>query len=126
MAQAAAEIVLDAQQPLLHMGELMHESWRLKRAMGSHVSTPAIDAIYERGRQAGALGGKLLGAGGGGFVLFFVAPSDSQRFQAAMRPLLRVPIGLAAPGCRLIVDEPEPEVYDATYPRRSRAHAHSG
>ena len=70
---------------------MLDESWRLKRRTGSKVSTTQIDALYEAGLRAGALGGKLLGAGGGGFLLFYVQEERRQAVKAALKDLLRVP-----------------------------------
>jgi D-glycero-alpha-D-manno-heptose-7-phosphate kinase len=70
---------------------LLDESWRLKRALADNVSTGHIDDIYDTARKAGALGGKLLGAGGGGFLLLFVRPEEQARVRAALDRLLWVP-----------------------------------
>src|SRR5205823_4227745 len=68
---------------LSDFGKLLHENWGLKRKLSSRISTAEIDAIYEAGRKAGALGGKLLGAGGGGFLLLFARPEDHARIRAS-------------------------------------------
>lgn len=65
-------------------GELLHESWSFKRGLSSHISTPAIDALYARGLEAGAYGGKLLGAGSGGFLLFVVPEEAQSRLREAL------------------------------------------
>lgn len=72
-------------------GRLMHESWMLKKGLTQLVSTSAIDAIYDVAISAGALGGKLCGAGGGGFFLFYVPPERQPRVKESLRQLLRVP-----------------------------------
>ena len=59
---------------LLKTGKLLHESWQLKRELSNTITNPEIDKIYQAGIDAGAIGGKILGAGGGGFILFFAAP----------------------------------------------------
>ena len=59
---------------LVHFGRLLHEAWKAKKGMAKRITSPHIDALYEAGRAAGALGGKVSGAGGGGFILFFAAP----------------------------------------------------
>lgn len=65
-------------------GSILHESWMLKRTLAGGISNPKIDEFYEKGRKAGALGGKLLGAGGGGFLLFFCPPHKQERLRLAL------------------------------------------
>jgi D-glycero-alpha-D-manno-heptose-7-phosphate kinase len=72
-------------------GRLLHDSWMLKRQLTQLVSNSEIDAIYDRALAAGALGGKLCGAGGGGFLLFYVPPENQARVKEALRQLLLVP-----------------------------------
>ena len=60
------------------VGHLLHHAWQLKRSLCNSISSPVLDTIYERAVAAGALGGKILGAGGGGYFLFFV-PKEEQR-----------------------------------------------
>jgi D-glycero-alpha-D-manno-heptose-7-phosphate kinase len=69
--------VLASDEPISAFGELLHQSWETKRKLSQKISNEEIDSFYERARQAGAIGGKLLGAGGGGFMLF-VVPSDKR------------------------------------------------
>ena len=75
MVKQAIDILQDTGSSLDEFGKLLNESWKIKRSMTEKISNPKIDLIYERGLKAGALGGKLLGAGGGGFILFYVPPS---------------------------------------------------
>lgn len=103
----AAVKILD-KKPLSDFGELLHEAWMLKRGLTAQTSTPAIDAIYTRGLRAGALGGKLLGAGGGGFMLLFVPPSKRRSVRAALKDLLHVPFDFEGQGSQVIVYRPEP------------------
>ena len=70
---------------------MLHETWLLKRGLSSAVSSEELDQFYETGLKAGALGGKILGAGGGGFLLLFVRPEDQEKVRLAMSPLLNVP-----------------------------------
>ncbi|MCX6702379.1 MAG: kinase [Candidatus Wolfebacteria bacterium] len=72
-------------------GRLLHESWQIKRGLSSQITNPQIDEIYEAGRSAGALGGKLLGAGAGGFMLFFVKPEQQPVVKEKLSNLLHVP-----------------------------------
>ena len=72
-------------------GRLLHESWLLKRSLTSRISSQKVDDIYDVARRAGAIGGKLLGAGGGGFMLFYVPPAYQQQVRSALSNLLEIP-----------------------------------
>lgn len=86
----------------LAFGEILHENWMLKREVTAGISNPEIDDWYGRARGAGALGGKILGAGAGGFLMFY-APRHSHRAIAAALPELRViPMGFEPLGSRII------------------------
>jgi D-glycero-alpha-D-manno-heptose-7-phosphate kinase len=87
---------------LAPFGRLLHESWLLKRSLTPLVSTPEIDAVYDAARSAGALGGKLLGAGGGGFMLLFVPPDRRGDVGARLRGLLEVPFEFERAGSEVI------------------------
>ena len=97
-----AEAVLCGNGDLGDFGRLLHESWCLKRGITNMVSTDSIDALYAAARKAGALGGKLLGAGGGGFLLFFVEPEKQAAVKAAMGDLLSVPFSFDTKGTEVI------------------------
>ena len=79
----------------------------MKRQTGAKISTDSIDALYERGIKAGALGGKLLGAGGGGFLLFYVTPDKQKDVIRAMSDLMHVPFAFENGGTRVIHYTPE-------------------
>lgn len=81
MARVGAEILADPKRPLSELGEMLDEAWRLKRELCPEVTNNQIQSLYLRGKALGALGGKLLGAGGGGFFLFFVPPELQERFK---------------------------------------------
>jgi len=83
-------------------GRLLHEAWLLKRTLASNISDDAIDAHYQRGLDAGALGGKLAGAGGGGFLLFYCPPPAQSCFLSAMSGLRQVPFHFEFNGSRVI------------------------
>jgi D-glycero-alpha-D-manno-heptose-7-phosphate kinase len=83
-------------------GRLLHDTWMEKRSLSRAVTAPAIDRLYDRGIAAGALGGKLLGAGGGGFMLFFVPPERQATVQRALKEYHEVPFAINAPGSTVI------------------------
>jgi len=91
-----------AQGNIAAIGSLMHEGWTLKKQMAAGVSSAYFDEIYERGRAAGAVGGKLLGAGGGGFFLFYVEPERRQAVLDALRDLRQLDFQLERQGTRII------------------------
>jgi D-glycero-alpha-D-manno-heptose-7-phosphate kinase len=107
MVDEAEKIVMDANRPLAEFGRLLHEGWQLKRSLTNRITTPEIDEIYEAGRAAGALGGKLLGAGGGGFMLFYVPPERREELRARLKKLLCVPFSFSQKGSQVVVYEPE-------------------
>lgn len=88
-------------------GKLLHESWKLKRSLSSKISLPLIDETYEAARAEGALGGKILGAGGGGFMLLFAKPQDHPRIRRRLRKLMRIPFNFENDGSRIILYEPD-------------------
>jgi D-glycero-alpha-D-manno-heptose-7-phosphate kinase len=83
-------------------GDLLHDAWELKRRLGDSVTTPEIDRIYRAARDNGARGGKLLGAGGSGFMLFYVPPSRQADVVAALRDKLHVPFGFDYTGSTIL------------------------
>ena len=87
---------------LTELGRLFHESWLLKRSLTHRISTPDIDAIYETAVAAGAMGGKLLGAGGGGFMLLFARPENHERIKDRLNGLLHVPFRFESGGSQII------------------------
>ena len=91
-----------AKGDLVGFGGLLHETWQIKRTLSSQVTNSSIDAIYEAGKKAGALGGKLLGAGSGGFIMFFVRPEDQPRMRTALKDLLYVPVKFDRGGSQII------------------------
>lgn len=119
MVKEAEAIVASPSRSLSEFGRLLHESWQLKRRLTSQISNAKIDDIYEAGLSAGALGGKLLGAGGGGFMLFFVPPERREALRVKLKDLLCVPFAFSSKGSHVVVDEPE-EVYDESLRNRRR------
>ena len=103
-----AEMVLeDKYSNLDDFGRLLDKSWRLKKQTGNKVSNDGIDVLYERAIAAGALGGKLLGAGGGGFLLFYVPQDRKESVLTAMSDLMYVPFEFENGGTRVIHYTPE-------------------
>jgi D-glycero-alpha-D-manno-heptose-7-phosphate kinase len=96
--------LLTGNAPLSSFGELLDAAWREKRALHSIISNSNVDAMYDKAMAAGALGGKLLGAGGGGFVLFFVPPDRQRRVEAALADHCLIRPKLNAPGSMVIFD----------------------
>jgi D-glycero-alpha-D-manno-heptose-7-phosphate kinase len=111
LVDEAESIVTSPGRSLDEFGRLLHESWQIKRSLTQKISNANIDAIYEAGISAGALGGKLLGAGGGGFMLFYVPPERREALRARLKKFLCVPFGFSNRGSHVVVYEPE-EVYD--------------
>lgn len=100
-----AQAVLCSRQPLLEFGRLLHESWELKRTLSSKIAPAFVGEIYEGARRAGALGGKLLGAGGGGFMLLFVEPAQRKDVVDSLKGLLTVPFRFERSGTQLVLYE---------------------
>ncbi len=106
MAEQAMAILQSPFQRITEIGSLLHESWRLKKELADCVSTDAIDEMYTAALGAGALGGKLLGAGGGGFMLIFAEPHTHGRIREALRGLIEVSFDIGSPGSRIVIYEP--------------------
>lgn len=91
MVDAATEILNGRNDFLHHFGKLLNESWKIKKSLSRGISNNGIDQIYDTAIRAGALGGKICGAGGGGFILFLVPPENKQKVKEALKKLLIVP-----------------------------------
>jgi len=107
----AEAILTNPNRSINEFGRLLHESWQIKRTLTQKISNSSIDEIYEAGLSAGALGGKLLGAGGGGFMLFFVPPEKRKALRARLNNLLCVPFSFSNKGSEIVIYESE-EQYD--------------
>lgn len=107
LVDEAENILENKNSDLDEFGRLLDYTWKLKKGTGAKVSTDSIDGLYEKGIKAGALGGKLLGAGGGGFLLFYVQPENQQVVKEAMKDLLYVPFAFENGGTRVIHYTPE-------------------
>lgn len=107
LVEDAQEILINSQANLDDFGRLLDLSWRLKRQTGSKISTDSIDALYEKALSAGAIGGKLLGAGGGGFLLFYVPVERQPSVEQALNGLMKVPFRFEDDGTQIIHNSPE-------------------
>lgn len=106
----AESILTDKNEDLDDFGRLLDHTWKLKRQTGAAVSTDSIDELYKKGMDAGALGGKLLGAGGGGFLVFYVQPERQGFVRRAMKDLMHIPFEFEDGGTRVI--HYSPEIYE--------------
>ena len=106
MAEESRDILQSPGRPIREIGFLLREAWRLKKELADGVTTPAIDEIYDAAIRAGALGAKLLGAGGGGFMLIFAEPSSQVVIRAALSRLIEVSFTIGSPGSRIVIYEP--------------------
>jgi D-glycero-alpha-D-manno-heptose-7-phosphate kinase len=99
--------ILTGGQDITRFGKLLHEGWQAKRSLSSSVSNSYVEVIYEQAMSAGAIGGKLIGAGGGGFMLLFVHPPDQNRVRERLHKLIHVPFKFEFSGTQIIFFEPE-------------------
>jgi D-glycero-alpha-D-manno-heptose-7-phosphate kinase len=109
--------ILNGDRDIRGFGELLHECWQSKRSMSSQVSNSDVDDIYERAVSAGAIGGKITGAGGGGFLLLFVEPDRQDHVRERLNELIYVPFGFEHSGSQIIFYGPQPD-YSEEHSRR--------
>lgn len=107
LVDEAEQILTDKECSLDEFGRLLDYTWRLKRQTGSAVSTDNIDVLYSKGIEAGALGGKLLGAGGGGYLVFYVQPEKQEAVKKAMCNLIHIPFKFEDGGTTVVHYTPE-------------------
>lgn len=110
LVDEAEKILIDKKADLDDFGRMLNLTWQLKRQTGSAVSTNSIDELYQKGIMAGALGGKLLGAGGGGFFLFYAPPDYQDSVRRAMKDFMYIPFEFENDGTRVI--HYTPEIYE--------------
>lgn len=103
----AEQVLVDKTRDLDEFGRLLDTTWKLKRQTGGYVSTNNIDVLYSKGIEAGALGGKLLGAGGGGFLVFYAQSEKQEMVKKAMSDLMYIPFEFEDGGTRVIHYTPE-------------------
>ena len=107
MVEEALGILNDRLDRLTDFGKLLHETWKIKRSLTTYITNSNIDEVYDAAMAAGALGGKLLGAGGGGFMLFFVKPELQRKVKEKLGKLLCVPFRFESSGSQIIYYAPE-------------------
>jgi D-glycero-alpha-D-manno-heptose-7-phosphate kinase len=103
MVEEAVNILNGSGQNVESLGELLNESWKMKRSLSSRVSTSAVDEMYSTALKAGAIGGKLCGAGGGGFMLLFVPPRKQRSVRQVLKNFLHVPFRFETLGSQIIL-----------------------
>lgn len=106
MVEEAIQILYATDTPIDEFGKLLHDSWLYKRGLSDKVSTPEIDAMYEAAISAGAIGGKILGAGGGGFLLLFCKPELQANVRTRLKDLVHVPFSFEDSGSRVVLYQP--------------------
>jgi D-glycero-alpha-D-manno-heptose-7-phosphate kinase len=106
MVDHALSIVSSARTDLAEFGHLMREAWQIKRDLSDRVTNTTVDQILDAAIQAGAIGGKLLGAGGGGFMLLFVRPEHHDQVRTVLRDLITVPFTFEMSGGRIVLYQP--------------------
>jgi len=107
MVDEAIGILLNSNTPIDEFGKLLDLSWKYKRSLSDRVSTPEIDEIYEAAMQAGAIGGKILGAGGGGFMLLFARPEKQAAIRERLKNLVHVGFNFDNLGSRIALYQPD-------------------
>lgn len=107
MVDEAIHILQNPSVSIEKFGELLHQSWLYKRSLSDKVSTKEIDELYATAQEAGAIGGKILGAGGGGFLLLFVKPELQAKVRESLHKLIHVPFQFEDTGSRVVLYQPE-------------------
>lgn len=107
LVHEGACILQDPKRPIREMGAMLGEAWKIKRELADCVSNGAIDQIYAAAMQAGAFGGKLLGAGGGGFMLLLAEPSCHDKIRHALKGLIEVFFQIGSVGSTIVIYEPD-------------------
>ena len=112
LVDEAERVLINKKSDLSEFGKLLDYSWKLKRGITSKITTNEIDNIYSSAIKAGALGGKLLGAGGGGFILFYVEKDKQKKVKEALSGLLNVPFNFENEGTKIMYYMPEDYTID--------------
>jgi len=106
MVDHGKDILCDQGIEIEEFGDLLDKSWRYKRSLSDKVTTPEIDVIYNRAKKAGAIGGKILGAGGGGFILLFARPEKQAAIRNSLSDLVHVPFNFEQSGSKVVLYQP--------------------
>ena len=106
MVDESIAILTNSDTKIEEFGKLLDQSWKYKRTLSEQVSTPEIDHIYDQAMLAGAIGGKILGAGGGGFMLLFVRPENQLAVRERLKNLVYVPFNFESSGSKVVVYQP--------------------
>ena len=106
MAEEGSSILTRPNISLEEFGKLLDKAWHNKRSLSAMITNNEIDNLYKTAIKAGAIGGKVLGAGGGGFILFFVKPGDQKKVKNALSKLTHVPFNFENTGSKIVVDQP--------------------
>ena len=106
LVDEAINVIQTETNSILEIGDLLNQSWHLKRELADTVTTPEIDEIYDAALASGARGGKLLGAGGGGFFLLFVEPEKQSAVKERLKNLVQVDFGIDEVGSKIVLYEP--------------------
>jgi D-glycero-alpha-D-manno-heptose-7-phosphate kinase len=115
--------VLCSDEPIQRVGELLHEAWLAKRSLSPLVSGAEVDEMYQAALDAGAVGGKITGAGGGGFLLLFAPPEAKPKLLERLDKLIHVPFRFDSSGSQIVVADTEPDYTSAERRRRSQPNA---
>ena len=121
MVSEACHILTSESEDLDDFGRMLHETWMLKRSLTDKISNSLIDEIYQAGIDNGALGGKILGAGGGGFILFYAPKEKQHDIKKSLRNLIHVPFKFDDQGCQIIYYSPK-QYHPSTYEKRDYIH----
>ncbi len=106
MVNEGSSILNNLNMPLDEFGKLLNRAWENKRSLSSKITNKKIDELYSTAIKAGAIGGKILGAGGGGFILFFVKPGDQDRVKKVLSNLIHVPFKFENTGSKVVLYQP--------------------
>lgn len=98
--------IINSDCDLRQFGELLNDTWRLKKRLSSQITNSTVDVVYQLAMEAGAIGGKLLGAGGGGFLVFYVEKEHQDDVKKALKEYLHIPFSFEHEGSKIIINEP--------------------